>query len=133
MMTSRFIQRQSWLTLILSVLFVVSYMHEISAQYQGHHHCGGDEATLAESGDALSSTIPASGHAHFQAPDSNGGSQPAAPSNDCSCTHCSPGVATLTSPFTRPRSTSDCSELFPGHLLQAAKFSDGIDHPPNQS
>ncbi|MFK5922191.1 MAG: hypothetical protein QM496_08420 [Verrucomicrobiota bacterium] len=131
MMTSTIIQRQSWLTLILSVLFVVSYMHEISAQYQEHHHCGGDEATLADTNGTLNAQTPATGHSHFQIPDSDDKTQQTPSPSDCSCTHCSPGVATLLAPFVRPGSTVTCSELFPGQLLKAAKFSDGIDHPPN--
>jgi len=129
MMTSTFIQRQSWLTLILSALFVISYMHEISAQYQEHHHCGSDEATLADTDSTFSAQTPATGHSHFQ-PDKT--QQTPSPS-DCSCTHCSPGAATLISPFSLPGSTITCSALFSGQLLKAAKFSDEIDHPPNQS
>jgi len=133
-MTIKLIQRHSWLSLVLSVLFVVSYMHEISAQYKTHHHCGGEETSALVADDTLSlPSIASQFLSHWQIPDNDDKPNPALPAGDCSCAHCSPGVATLISPFARPGLTVSSSEFFPNQFLKPAKLSDGIDHPPNRN
>ncbi len=130
-MPSKLIQRHSWLTLCLSVLFIAGYMHEIAAQYQEHHHCGsaseasvkpgaGDACDMFQSG-SLGETST-DGDSPYQGPSSE----------DCLCTHCSPVTATLSSAVSRTSAIHSCSRLIQGSLLKPTKLSGGIDHPPNQ-
>ncbi len=132
-MITKLIQCHSRLTLILSVAFVVSYTHQLAAQYNDGDHCCCDEMDTAPfSAETIVVGPPSTDSFSFE-PSSDHPDSPAQgiPTTNCQHSHCSPPAATLISSFSRLEAVLSCSHIVQATLSVPAPLSDGIDHPPS--
>jgi len=127
-MSSKLKQRYPRLTLCLSVMFVIGYMHEIAAQYNAHNHCGCESVASVKSFPGADNSL---GLLNSSSDQSN--TQPSTiPAGGCNHAPCTPSAATSIIPFSQSENVISCSRLLQPSFLVPASQSKGIDHPPDK-
>lgn len=132
-MITKLIQRHSRLTLILSVAFVVSYTHQLAAQYNDGGHCGCEEMKVNNFSAEIIIVSASSADSFSFGSSSDHPDSPtqSIPTTSCQHSHCSPPAATLISSISQLDAVLSCAHLVQATLSVPAPLSDGIDHPPS--